>query len=306
MADSSKQRVGFIGVGTMGRGMVKNLLKAGFEVTIYARNPEKVQDVISAGAKLADSSKAVAEQTDVIITIVPNSPQVEEVILGRNGVLEGATGGKIIVDMSTINPETSRKVAAACAAKGVAFLDAPVSGGSVGAENGTLTIMAGGDEAVFQQVVPVFQAMGREEAIIHVGPVGAGETVKIINNMLGAISAAAASQALVMGLKAGVEPEIVEKIVGMSSGANWQLNSAFPRLVFSGSFKPGFFTELMHKDIGLAIQLGKDSGVELTIAEVTEPIYRAAIEAGYGRDDYTSIIRPIEQAAGVEVRSKKA
>lgn len=167
---SSKEqtlKVGFIGVGTMGQGMVRNLLKAGFEVTIYARNPQKVQEVVSLGATLVNSSREVAEASDVTITIVPNSPQVEEVILGANGVLEGAKAGSVIVDMSTINPETSRKVAALCAEKGIAFLDAPVSGGSVGADTGTLTIMAGGDKETFERCVPVFRGMGREDAIYH-------------------------------------------------------------------------------------------------------------------------------------------
>ncbi len=304
MSNDSGLKVGLVGVGTMGQGMVKNLLKAGFPVTIYARSPEKVQDVIQAGAVLAESSKAVAEASDVIITIVPNTPEVEEVILGTNGVLEGAQSGAVIVDMSTINPATSRKLSALCTAKGVSFLDAPVSGGSVGAQNGTLTIMVGGEQSVFERVLPVFKAMGREEAIVHIGPVGAGETVKIINNVLGAIIAAACSEALVMGVKAGLDPEMTAKIVGMSSGANWQLANAFPRNVFSGAFQPGFFTELMHKDVGLAMELGEENGVPMTMAAQARPIYQAALDAGFGRDDYTAIIRPIEQAAGVEVRVK--
>jgi len=297
-------KIGLVGVGTMGRGMVKNLLEAGFGVMIYARSPEKVQDVVQAGATLADSIKAVAENCDIIITMVPNTPEVEEVILGENGLLTGAKSGTIIVDMSTINPATSRKVAARCAEKGVAFMDAPVSGGSVGAETGTLTIMAGGDEATFERCLPAFKAMGREDAIYHIGPVGSGEVVKIINNVLGATIAAITSQAMVMGVKAGVDPEVIAEVVGKSSGANWQLSGAFPRNVFSGAFKPGFFTALMNKDIGLALELGNELGVPITVAEEARKLYFAAIEAGYGRDDYTSIIRPLEDQAGVEVRSK--
>jgi 3-hydroxyisobutyrate dehydrogenase len=305
MADNAGLQIGFIGVGTMGRGMVKNLLKAGFPVTIYARHPEKVRDVIEAGAKLATSSKAVAEQSQVIITILPNTPEVEEVILGPDGVAEGARAGSVVIDMSTINPETSRKLAAHLAEKGLDFLDAPVSGGSVGADNGTLTIMAGGETSVFEACLPVFQAMGRAEAIFHIGPVGAGETIKIINNVLSAINAAASSQALVLGVKAGLDPETITKVVGLSSGASWQLGNAFPLRVFTGSFQPGFFTELMDKDIGLALDLGTANGVELTLAETARQLYTAALENGYGRNDYTSIIRPLEQAHGVKVRSSK-
>jgi 3-hydroxyisobutyrate dehydrogenase len=287
----------------MGRGMVKNLLKAGFEVTIYARNAEKVQDVIEAGAKLAPSSKAVAQASQVVITILPNTPEVEEVILGSDGVLEGAQAGTIVIDMSTINPQTSRNLSARLAEKGVEFLDAPISGGSVGADNGTLTIMAGGEASSFERCLPVFRAMGREEAIFHIGQVGAGETVKIINNVLAAINAAACSQALVMGVKAGLNVEMITRVVGLSSGANWQLANAFPRQVFTGAFKPGFFTELMDKDVGLAIELGAANGIELTLAEAARKLYTTAIEQGYARDDYTSIIRPIEQTAKLEVRS---
>lgn len=306
MADNTGLKVGFIGVGTMGRGMVKNLLKAGFPVHIYARHPEKVQDVIEAGAKLAPSIKAVAEQSQVIITILPNTPEVEEVILGPNGVAEGARAGSVIIDMSTINPETSRNLAVRLAEKGLDFLDAPVSGGSVGADKGTLTIMVGGEAPVFEACLPVFRAMGREEAIFHIGPVGAGETIKIINNVLSAINAAACSQALVLGVKAGLDPETITKVVGLSSGASWQLANAFPLRVFTGSFQPGFFTELMDKDVGLALELGTSNGVELTLAEIARKLYSTALENGYGRDDYTSIIRPLEQAHGVKVRSNNS
>lgn len=302
MSDGEKLRVGFIGVGTMGKGMVKNLLKAGFPVTIYARNPQKVHEVIEAGATLAESGSAVAAASEVVITIVPNSPEVEEVILGENGALQGAKAGTIIVDMSTINPETSKMVAAKCAEKGVHFLDAPVSGGSLGAQNGTLTIMVGGDKEVFEKCVPVFRGMGKEDAIYHIGPTGSGEVVKILNNMLGAIITAACSEALVMGVKAGIDPALIAEVVGKSSGASWQLSAAIPRNVFSGKFEPGFFTELMHKDIGLSMELGESVGVPANQAAQARKMYDAALAAGYGKDDYTAIIRPLEQAAGVEVR----
>ncbi len=295
-------RVGFIGVGTMGRGMVKNLLKANFPVTIFARHPEKVQGIVEAGAILVTSSKAVAAVSEVVITIVPNSPEVEEVILGADGVLEGAQPGLTVIDMSTINPATSRKIAAECTKKQVDFLDAPVSGGMWGADNGTLTIMVGGEQPVFERCRPILEAMGRKEAILHIGPVGSGEVVKIVNNMLGAVITAATAQAFTMGTKAGVDPELIFKVVNQSSGASWQLANAFPRNVFTGAFQPGFFAELMHKDVGLALELGQETGVEVSIAEAALKLYSAAIEAGFGRDDYTAVIRPMEQAAGVEVR----
>ena len=301
---NAKIQVGFIGVGTMGRGMVKNLLKEGFPVNIFARNPEKVQDIVELGAKLVKSKAEVAKLSNIIITMVPNSPEVEEVILGEDGLLSEAQPSTVIVDMSTISPATSRKVAEACAAKGVEFMDAPVSGGSIGADTGNLTIMAGGNKATFERCLPVFEAMGRKEAIYHLGPVGAGETVKIVNNVLSGIIAAAASQALTMGMKAGADVAQMAEVVGNSSGASWQLANAFPRNVFSGAFKPGFFTELMHKDVGLARELGVAMGVEMTLADEAYKLYQAAIDAGYNREDYTAVIKPIEQAVGIEVRTK--
>jgi 3-hydroxyisobutyrate dehydrogenase len=303
--ESAIKRIAFVGVGTMGRGMVKNLLKAGFEVIIFARNPEKVSEILEAGAVLADSSRAAMEQADLGITMVPNTPEVEEVILGTDGLLEGAKPGSVIVDMSTINPETSRRVSAKCREKNVDFMDAPVSGGSMGAENGTLAIMAGGEAETYERILPVFKAMGREDAIFHIGPVGSGETVKILNNMLAAVSAAMSAEALVMGLKAGVNPEIITVVIGKSSGQNMQLTQVFPRQVFTGAFKPGFFTELMHKDLGLSIELGEATGVAATLAQEARKLYTAALEAGFGRDDYTSVIRPLELASGVVVRTNQ-
>jgi len=188
-------QIGFIGIGVMGRPMTLNLLKAGHSVTIFARHPDKpeVQEVIQAGARLAPSPRAVAIASDIVITMVPNSMQVEEVVAGPQGILEGARKRLIIIDMSTIAPTVSRKLAEAASALGAHFLDAPVSGGSQGAVSGTLTIMVGGEREIFEQVLPVLEAMGKKENIFHVGPNGAGEVVKIVNNILvGAIAAAIA------------------------------------------------------------------------------------------------------------------
>src|SRR5437660_7919667 len=195
------ERVGFIGIGVMGKPMCLNLRKAGFPLTIYARRPEAARAVVDAGAVLVDSSRAVAEASDVVITMLTSSPDVEEVVLGPHGVLEGAHEGMAVVDMSTIAPATSRRVAAACAERGVAFLDAPVSGGSQGAEAGTLTIMVGGDAATFERLRPVFAAMGTTENILHVGPVGAGEVVKLVNQHLCGVIAAASLEARGPGAK---------------------------------------------------------------------------------------------------------
>src|SRR5256886_7180315 len=200
-------QVGFIGIGVMGRPMTLNLLKAGHQVTSFARHPQKpeVQEVVNAGAQLAPSPRAVAMASEIVITMVPNSMQVEEVVAGPNGILEGARKGLIIIDMSTIAPSMSRKLPQLASTHGVYVLDAPVSGGSQGAVNGTLTIMVGGEREIFEQVRPVLGAMGKAENIFYVGPSGSGEVVKIVNNMLVGNISAAIVEALVLGVKAGAD-----------------------------------------------------------------------------------------------------
>ncbi|HEV2235862.1 MAG TPA: NAD(P)-dependent oxidoreductase [Ktedonobacterales bacterium] len=298
-------RVGFIGLGIMGKPMAHNLLRAGHTVTVYARHPEKIADLIAAGATLAESSAVVGRASAVVITMLPNAPEVEEVVLGARGVLEGAAPGTVVVDMSTIAPSASRRLAAACAARSVAFLDAPVSGGSVGAEHGTLSIMAGGDADAFAKARPVLEAMGRAEAIFHVGPSGTGEVVKLANNILCGVIAAGTAEALTMGVKHGVDAATLAKIIGMSSGASWQLANVFPLRVWDGSFTPGFMTDLLLKDLGLALDLGAEGDVPLRLTALTRALYDEARAAGHGRDDYSSVITLLEAAAGVEVRAPR-
>jgi 3-hydroxyisobutyrate dehydrogenase len=298
-------QIGFIGIGVMGRPMTMNLLKAGHNVTIYARHPEKaeVQEVIEAGARLAPSARAVAMASEIVITMVPNSPQVEEVVMGPQGILEGARKGLIIVDMSTIAPAVSRKMAEEAATKNVHFLDAPVSGGSQGAINGTLTIMVGGEQEICEQVRPVFEAIGKKENIFYVGAHGAGEVIKLVNNMLVGTIAAATAEALVLGVKAGADVDMMAKIIGVSTGASWQLSNQFPLRAFNGSFKPGFMTDLLHKDLGLTLDLAAEVQAPLPITGLTRQLYEMTRAAGYGREDYTSLLRVLEKIAGVEVRN---
>jgi 3-hydroxyisobutyrate dehydrogenase len=299
-------QIGFIGIGVMGRPMTLNLLKAGHEVTVYARHPDKasVQEVLHTGARLAPSSRAVAMASEVVITMVPNSAQVEEVVAGLQGILEGARKGLVIIDMSTIAPATTRKLVEVATSKGVHFLDAPVSGGSQGAEKGTLTIMVGGEQSVFERVRPVLEAMGKKESIIYAGPSGAGEIVKIINNILVGTIAAATAEALVLGVKAGADLETMTKIIGISTGASWQLSNAFPLRAFNGSFQPGFMTDLLHKDLGLALDLAAENQTPIAMTAQARQLYEMARATGHGRDDYTSVIRVLEEMAGVEVREK--
>ena len=300
-------QIGFIGLGVMGSPMAKNILKAGHEVTAYARHPEAstTQEAVNAGVKLAPSPRAVAMVSEVVITMVTNSGDVEEVVAGPQGVLEGARKGLIIIDMSTIAPSMSQKLAAAAKERGAAFLDAPVSGGSQGAINGTLTIMVGGERETFDQVRPLLEAMGKKENIFYVGPSGSGEVVKLVNNMLTGTISAAVAEALVLGVKAGADLEMMTKIIGVSTGANWQLANQFPLRAFSGSFKPGFMTDLLHKDLGLALEMAAEQRIPAEMTAIARQLFEAARAAGYGRDDYTSVLRVLEKFAGVEVRSKE-
>ncbi|GAC1618455.1 MAG: 2-hydroxy-3-oxopropionate reductase [Ktedonobacteraceae bacterium] len=300
-------QLGFIGIGVMGRPMTLNLLKAGHEVTIFARHPEKpeVQEIVKAGAKLAPSSRAVAMASEIVITMVPNSMQVEEIVTGPQGILDGARKGLIIIDMSTIAPLVSRKLAATVAEKGVHFLDAPVSGGSQGAVNGTLTIMVGGEQEVFESARPVLENMGKKENIFHVGPVGSGEVIKLINNLLCGTIAASISEALVLGVKAGADVETMAKVIGVSSGASWQLSNQFPLRAFNGSFQPGFMTDLLHKDLGLALDLAAENQTPLAMTAIARQMFELTRAAGYGKEDYTALLKVLEQSVGVEVRTKQ-
>lgn len=298
------QRVGFIGIGVMGRPMCRNLLKAGFPLTVHARRPESAAPVVEAGATWADSPRAVAEAVDVVITMVTNSPDVEQVVLGPNGALEGAHPGLTIVDMSTIAPAVARRLAETAKERGVDMLDAPVSGGSQGAEAGTLSIMAGGDAEVFSRCRPIFEAMGRRENIFHVGPNGAGQVVKLINQHLCGVIAAADAEAFILGVAAGADVATMARIINVSSGGNWQLANPVALRAFTGTFEPGFFTDLLLKDLDLVLELAGEHGMQTPLAERARAMYERAREAGLGRRDYTSVFVPLEEDAGVSVRVK--
>lgn len=296
------QRIGFIGIGVMGRPMALNLIKAGYELTVYSRRPESADEVVAAGARRAASPRAVAEASEVVITMVTNSPDVEQVVLGPDGVLEGAHDGLIVVDMSTIAPAVARTVAETAAERGVPMLDAPVSGGSQGAVAGTLTIMVGGDKVVFEQVRPVLEAMGKPENILHVGPSGTGQVIKLINQHLCGVIAAADAEAFILGVKAGADVATMARIIGASSGGNWQLANPIALRAFTGTFEPGFFTDLLIKDLRLVIQLADELGIPTPLAKQARVMFERAGRDGFGRRDYTSVFIPMEADADVEVR----
>jgi 3-hydroxyisobutyrate dehydrogenase-like beta-hydroxyacid dehydrogenase len=292
-------RLGFVGMGVMGAPMARNLLRAGNTVTVWSRTAAKAEALRADGVEVAGSLPELAARCEVVFLCVTSSPDVEEVVAA---LLPSLAPGALVVDMSTIDPEAARRAAAACAGRGVGFLDAPVSGGETGAINGTLTIMVGGDAAHLERARPYLATMGNPDNIVHCGTVGSGEVVKLVNNLLGATIAAACGEALLMAAKAGADLSTIVRVAGVSSGANWQLASAFPSQVFSGRFKAGFFTDLMTKDVRLATELGQAVGVEMPVSGEVLAAFRRAQDAGHGRDDYTAVVRPMERQAGIELR----
>ena len=295
-------KIGFIGTGVMGTPMAKNVLSAGHSLTIFARNPNKVHALVAQGAVLAETKQELAQKSEIIVTMLPNTPEVEEVVLGPEGILDTAHPDTIIIDMSTIDPEASRVLHLTCTQKDVHFLDAPVSGGSNGAEKGTLTIMVGGNREAFDRALPVLEAMGKKENIFYVGSSGAGEVIKLANNMLCGIIAAATAEALILGVKAGANIEDLHKIISVSTGQSWQLVNQFPARVYNRSFQPGFMTNLLHKDLGLALNLANQMHVPVPITSITRQLYEISRTAGYGTKDYTALTRLFEDWANVEIK----
>lgn len=298
-------KIGFIGLGIMGKPMAQNLLKAGYALTFYARRPEVTQEMTAAGATSVSSPKAVAESTDIVITIVQADPQVREVILGSEGVLEGASEGQLIVDMSTISPLTIREIAEIAAKKDVHVMDAPVSGGETGAEAGTLTIIAGGSREDFECCLEIFKVMGKEENIFHVGPVGLGQTVKMVNQFIGGITMAALAEGLVLGIKAGADPRVMGKVISVSSGNSALFQARFWDYILKDNFEPGFFLDLKKKDMDIGITMAKTMNVPTPIGAAAYQMYSAASGLGMGKLDFSAVCKAIETLSGVKIAASK-
>lgn len=296
------QRIGFIGLGIMGRPMAKNLLKAGYPLVVHSRSQGSVQELVAAGGKAASSPKAVAEQVDYLITMLPNSPDVEQVALGANGIVEGARGGLIFVDMSTISPLVSQKIAAALEPKGVQMLDAPVSGGEKGAIDGSLSIMVGGDKAVFERVLPAFQAMGK--TITHLGPLGAGGFTKLANQIIVAVNLTAIAEALTLAAKAGLDIELtIKALVGGLAGSRC-LEQKTPNYL-THAYRPGFKIDLHYKDLGLIMEAARALGVPLPTTAVVQELFNALRVRGHGGLDHSGVVTLLEELAGTEVRGSR-
>ncbi len=290
--------LGFIGLGRMGRHMARNLIKAGHTVTLYNRTTSVVDELVAEGGQRAAGPAEVARNARVLFTCL-STPDVVESILRQ--ALEGAQPGDIFVDHSTIGVRDARRIAAMCAEKGVQFIDAPVSGGPWGAEAGTLTIMCGGDKAAFEAVLPYLQIEGKQ--IHHLGPVGAGSVAKLCNNLLVGIHTAAMAEAFVLGTKAGVDPKALYEIISGATGHSAQIARNIPQFVFPGKFDAAFSIDHLHKDVALAVELGKDENVRMVLGAVTQQLLEEARAAGYGSADQAALIRPLEDLAGVKVRA---
>jgi 2-hydroxy-3-oxopropionate reductase len=295
MTTDVRPSIGFIGLGIMGRPMARNLLAAGFRVTVLDVVPAAVEELAAAGATAGSSPRQVAAETDILITMLPDSPEVREVYLGQDGAFEALRPGWLAIDMSSIAPSLARVLAARAQASGAEAIDAPVSGGDKGAIAGTLSIMVGGSEAAFERARPILEVVG--STIVHVGPAGAGQVVKVCNQVVVAVVIEAVSEALVLGERAGVDPARIADVLQGGLAATRVLEMRRDKFL-SGSFEPGFRIRLHLKDLKNAAELARDTGVALPAAAVVEQLMRAAAAGGRADDDHSALITVLQDLAG--------
>jgi 2-hydroxy-3-oxopropionate reductase len=290
----AKDRVGFIGLGVMGKPMARNLMKAGHELVLFSRTRASVDEVAEDGGIAADSPRAVAEQADVVVLMLPDSPQVREVLDGDDGLLAGAREGSLVIDMSTISPVVTREIAEECGGRGIGWVDAPVSGGDVGAREATLSIMVGGSDEDFARAKPLFEALGK--TIVHVGPVGAGQVVKACNQVVVALTIEAVSEALVLGSRAGVDPATIIEVLSGGLAAN-KVMEVRGRNFLEHDFTPGFRIDLHHKDLGIALATAREYGVALPNTAAVDQMLQALRSNGRGDRDHSALLTHIEDLA---------
>lgn len=291
--------IGFIGLGAMGKPMAKNVLKAGIPVIAYDIKSSQVDEIVAQGGQKATSPREIAEKCTTIVMMLPNSPHVETVLFGQDGVIDAMASGGIIIDMSTIAPVAAQNFAKKAAEKGITILDAPVSGGVVGAEAGGLAIMVGGPKGTLDKVMPILQAMGK--SIVHAGPNGAGQTVKMANQIMVGISYAAVAEAWTIGVKAGADPVLLQEVLSKGSARCFAIERV-PATILAGNFEPGFMIDLQHKDLCIAMETSKELNVPLHLTSTALQYYEAARALGYGRKDHSAVIKAIEHVTGVKVK----
>lgn len=293
------ERIGFIGLGIMGEPMCRNLMKAGFSCTVNTRTKSKADGLLNEGAVWADTPKAVAQNSDIIITIVTDTPDVEKVILGDDGILDGASSGSVVIDMSTISPSATQDMAKALEAKGVDMLDAPVSGGDTGAIAGTLSIMVGGKQEVFDRCLPVFEAMGK--SINLIGGNGAGQLTKLCNQVAVSVANLAMAEALMLGAKANLDLEKMLAAISGGAAGSWQLSNLAPRII-KRDFDPGFMVKLQQKDLRLVLGAASELGLGLPGVSLVHQLFNNIEAAGEGDEGTQALVKSLERMAGVEVK----
>ena len=295
------EKIGFIGLGIMGRGMVQNLLDAGFIVTIWNRTESRMEPLIAAGAIAGANAADVAAKSDITFICVSDTPDVEAVILGENGGVYGAKPGSLVVDHSTISPVATQAMAAELSLKDVHMLDAPISGGSEGAANGTLSIMVGGDAAQFTRAMPAFEAMGK--TITHVGETGAGQTVKLVNQILVVVTMMGVSEALLFAQAGGLDLEKTLTAVSGGAAGSWSLSNRGPQMV-KRDWRPGFTIDLQQKDLRLVLEAADQFGVPTLGTSTVFQLYRTLQQQGLGGDGNHALVKALEHLAGFEINPK--
>jgi 2-hydroxy-3-oxopropionate reductase len=296
-----KKKLGFIGLGIMGKPMAKNLLKAGFNLVVFSRSNGPVEELVKEKALSANSPGEVAEHSEVIITMLPDSPEVEEIILGKDGVIRGTKPGSVVIDMSSINPLVTQEIAKALKEKEVEMLDAPVSGGEIGAIQGTLAIMVGGEEKVFNDCMEIFKAVGKN--IVHVGGIGAGGYAKLVNQIIVALNIATVGEAFSLGVKAGLDPQVIYQAIRGGLAGSSVLETKVP-MIFGRNFKPGFKIRLHQKDLKNALSTAKDLGVPLPLTSLVQQILISLMTDGRGDEDHSALATFFEKIAKVEIKSR--
>lgn len=295
------EKIGFIGLGLMGQPMARNLIAAGYDLTVWNRSRPGIDELLEAGAAAGDSAKDVAGKTDVVITMLPDSPDVEQVVLGEKGVLEGARSGMTLIDMSTISPQVTRDIAAKLSDRGVSMLDAPVSGGDTGAKAGTLSIMVGGDEDVFDKCLPLFEAMGKN--IVHAGPNGMGQTFKLCNQVVAALNIMSMCEGLTLAAKAGADLNTMIEAVSAGAAGSWMMTNLAPK-VAARDYAPGFFVRLQQKDLRLVLEAAGELDLPMPGVALVNQLLRAVEASGEGELGTQALIKAYERLAAVEVGSK--
>jgi len=290
--------VGFVGLGIMGQGMVRNLLKAGFEVNIWNRTAKRMDPLVEAGAKKTDSPSDLASKCDIVITCVSDTPDVQEVVLAESGVIHGVKSGALLVDMSTISPQATREIATKLGEKGVHMLDAPISGGSEGAAKGTLSIMIGGDAKQVARAMPYFEAMGK--TITHVGGHGAGQMVKLVNQILVVVNMLAAAEALLFGQAGGLDLQKTLEAVTQGAAGSWMLSNRGPQ-VLERDWRPGFTIDLQQKDLRLVLEAADQMGVPLMATNMIFNLYRTLQREGLGAEGNHALVKALEHLSGFKV-----